>query len=182
MHKADPGSTWILSMHVEPMYPVKFRGISCLLSLRSTSFGVKVMDGTCHCTRWHWGHWVRLSLLGTAGTYVRKDSESASASLNTSFISFERQSSSCKVIRAGILANCANMSKQKRVLSPLKESFLKDLSNRTSFCFPLSNDGDGAEAWTGAVVPDIINIMSHWESVHTVTSTVFQTGCLMAER
>ena len=56
-------------------------------------------------------------------TCVRKDSESASASLSASLVSFESQSSSCRVIRARILASCANMSKRKGVLSPLKGSF-----------------------------------------------------------
>jgi len=51
------------------------------------------------------------SSLGIAGTYVRKISESVSASLSTSLISFERKSSLYKVIRARIVASCANMPK-----------------------------------------------------------------------
>jgi len=95
-------------------------------------------------------------IIGIAGTCVRKDSESESASLSASIVSFERQSSSCRVIRVEILASCANISKQKGALSPFGGSFFNNLSNRTSFCFPLSNDGDGAETWTGAVVPNVI--------------------------
>jgi len=48
---------------------------------------------------------------GIEGTYAKNDSKIASASLNTSFVSFERWSSSCRVIRAGILTSYANISK-----------------------------------------------------------------------
>ena len=131
MLRADPRLTWILLIHVEPIYPVQYKGLSCLLSLRSMSTGVKVMDSTCRCTKWHWGHKILLSLVGITSTSVRKDFELASASLSAFLVSFESQSSSCRVIQAGILASCANMSKWKGVLSPLEGSFFKDLSNPT---------------------------------------------------
>ena len=97
-----------------------------------------------------------MSLVGIVGTYVRKDSELASTSLSASLTSFERRSSSCRVIRAGILASCANMSKRKGALSPFGGSFFNNLLDQTSFCFLLSSGGDGVEAWTGAVVPNVI--------------------------
>ena len=56
------------------------------------------------------GHRVSSSLIGTVGTCVRKVSESASASLSAPLVSFERRSSLYRVIRAGIVASCANMS------------------------------------------------------------------------
>jgi len=120
------------------------------------SSGVKVMDDTCRCTKWYWGHGILSSSVGIIGTCVKKVSESASASLSASLISFERQSSSYKVIRARILASCANISRRKGALSPLGGSFFNDLSNRTSFYFPLSSGGDGTEAWTGAVAPNVV--------------------------
>ena len=111
--------------------------------------GVKMMDGTCRCTKWHWEHRVLLSLIGIAGTYVRQDSESTSTSLSASLISFKRQSSSCRVIWAKILASYANMLKWKGALSPFEGSFFNDLSNRTSIWFFLSSSPNSAEAWTG---------------------------------
>jgi len=81
----------------------------------------------------------------------------ASASLRASLVSFNRRSSSCRVIRAGILENCVNMSKRKGVFSPFEGSFFNNLSNRTSFCFPLSSGGDGTETWNGAVVPNVVS-------------------------
>ena len=102
------------------------------------------------------GHGISLSLVGIADTYVRKDSESVSASLSASLISFETRNSPCRVIRVGILASCANMSKQKGALSPFEGSFFNDLSNRTSFYFSLSSGGDDAKAWTSAVVPNVV--------------------------
>jgi len=65
----------------------------------------------------------------------------------------ERRSSSCRLIRAGILANCANMSKQKGVLSPLEGFFFKDSSKRISFCFSLSFS---TGTWTGAGIPNVV--------------------------
>ena len=89
-----------------------------------------------------------------AGTCVRNDSESASASLSASLVFFKRRSSSCRVIRAEILANYANMSKRKGALSPLEGFFFKDSSKRISFCFFLSL---GTDVWTGAAALDIIS-------------------------
>ena len=51
--------------------------------------------------------------LGISGICVRNDSELASASLSASLVSLERRRSLCMVIRAGILASWANMSKRK---------------------------------------------------------------------
>ena len=84
------------------------------------------MHGTCYCTRCIGGR--KLHLLLGIGTCVRNDSESASASLSASLDSFERQSSSCRVIRAGILANYVNMSKRKGALSLMEGFFFKDSS------------------------------------------------------
>jgi len=75
---------------------------------------------------------------------VRNDSESASASLSASLVSFKRRSSSCMVIRAGILANWANMSKRKGILSPGPGGFFRTWSKRTSFCFSFPIVGIGA--------------------------------------
>jgi len=72
---------------------------------------VKVIHDTC-CTIWHWGQEAPLSSVGMQGTRVKKDSESANTSLSASLVSFKRRSSSCRVIRAGILAIYANMSKR----------------------------------------------------------------------
>ena len=66
---------------------------------------------------------------------VRNDSESASASLSASLVFFERRSSSCRVIRAGILANCPNISKQKGALSPLEGFFFKDHQSEFPYVF-----------------------------------------------
>ena len=89
------------------------------------SSGVNVIHGTCRCTKWHWGHGARLSSREIEGTWVRKDSKSASTSQSASRVSFERQSSSCRIIRDGILVSCANMSKRKGVLSPWEEFFFQ---------------------------------------------------------
>jgi len=67
----------------------------------------------------------RCYLVGIVDTCVRKDYESACASLSASFVSFERWSSLCKVIRFGILASCANLSKQKRSVEPFWRIFLQ---------------------------------------------------------
>ena len=134
MLRADPGSTCILSIYMDPMYPVQYKGLSCRLSMRSMSSGVKVMHGICCCTRWHWGHEAPSYVVGM-GTCVRNDSKSARASLSASLVSFERRSSSCRVIRAEILANCPNTSKREEVLSPWEGFFFKDTSKRISFCF-----------------------------------------------
>ena len=95
-----------------------------------------------------WGHEVSLSLAGFADTCVRKDSESASSSPSASLVLFERRSSSCRVIQAGILVSYANISKGKGALSLFEGCFFNDLSNQISFCFPFSS-ADGAKAWTG---------------------------------
>jgi len=63
------------------------------------------MHKTCCDAKQHRGHGVPLSLVGIDDTCIRKDSESASASLSASLVSLERRSSSCKVVRAGILAS-----------------------------------------------------------------------------
>ena len=97
-----------------------------------------------------------MSLKGIASTCVKKDSESASASLNASLVSFERRSNSCRVRQARILGSCANISKRKGALSPLEGFFFKNLSNQTSFCFSLFSGRDGVEAWTGAVILNVI--------------------------
>jgi len=55
--------------------------------------------------------------------YLCKDSESASASLSIFLVSFKSQSSSCRMIRARILASCVNMPKRKGALSPFEGSF-----------------------------------------------------------
>ena len=137
--------------------------------------------GACCCTKWHLGYRVPLLLVEIAGTCVRKDSGSECASLSASLVSFERRSSSCRVIRAGILASCANTSKRKEALSPFEGSLFKDLSNQTSFCFSLSSGRDGTETWTGAVISDVVAALSHRGSDCTVIITIFQTGCLLAE-
>ena len=108
------------------------------------------------------GRGISLSSIGVTGTCVRKVSESERASLSVSLVSFERWSSSYRVIQAEILARCALMSKRKGALSPFGGSFFNDLSNQISFCFPLSNGGGCAEAWTGAVVPDVIDCCVSW--------------------
>ena len=48
------------------------------------------------------------------------------------------------VIRAGILANWANMSKRKGMLSPGPEGFFRTWSNQISFCFSFPEIGTGA--------------------------------------
>jgi len=85
-----------------------------------------------------------VSFLGVSGICVRNDSELASASLSASLVSFERRSSSCMMIRAGILASWATMSKRKGILSPGPEDFFKIWSNQTSFCFSFPEVGTGA--------------------------------------
>jgi len=77
----------------------------------------------------------------------QNDSELASASLSAFLISFERRSSLYIVIRAGILASCANISKRKGASSPELEVFFNTQSNRTSCCF--SFPSVGTEARTG---------------------------------
>jgi len=67
-----------------------------------------------------------VSSLGVSGICVRNDSELASASLSASLVFFERRSSSCMVIRAGILASWVNISKQKGMLSPGPEGFFRN--------------------------------------------------------
>jgi len=76
-----------------------------------------VIHDTCCDAKWHWGCGAPLLSVGINSTCVRKDSESASASLSASLVFLEILSSSCRVIRAGILASCANISKRKGVLS-----------------------------------------------------------------
>jgi len=123
------------------------------------------MHGTCCCTRWHRGHEVPSSFVGM-GTCVRNNFGSARASLSASLVSFERRSSLCRVIRAGILTNFANMSKQKGVLSPPEGFFFKDSSKWISFCFFLSF---GTEVWTGAAVPDVVGwgaLLGVWSYCH----------------
>ena len=108
------------------------------------------------------GHETLSSFIGD-DTYVRNDSESARASLSASLIFFERWSSSCRVIRARILANCANMSKPKGALSPLDGFFFKDSSKRISFCFSLSF---GTGVWTGTAAPDVVG----WDALTGIWS------------
>jgi len=119
----------------------------------SKSSAVKVIAGTFDCTWWHSEHecWVPLS--GVSGICIRNDSELASASLSASLVSFERCNSSCMVIRAGILASWANISKRKGMSSPLREGFFKTLSNRTSFCFsfPEVRTGAGTDTSTDVI-------------------------------
>jgi len=43
----------------------------------------------------------------------------------------------------------------KRSVGPFGGSFFNNLSNWTSFCFPLSSGRGGADAWTGAVIPNV---------------------------
>ena len=132
MHRVDPRWTCILSICVDPIYPVYYRSLSCQLSLRSMSSRVKVMHGTCCCTIWHWGHETPSSFVKNSNC-IRNDSESVNAFLSASLVSFERWSSSCRVIQAGILANCANMSKWKGVLSPLGGFFLQGFIKENLF-------------------------------------------------
>ena len=54
----------------------------------------------------------------------------------------------------GILANCANILKRKGALSLYEGVFFNALSNWISFYLSLFNGRDGAEAWTGATVPE----------------------------
>ena len=143
--------------------------------------GVKVMDGTCRCTKWYWEHRVPLSLAEIADTYVRKDSESASASLSTSLVSFKRLSNPCKVIRARILASCANMSKRKGSLNPFKGSFFNDLLIRLPFASFCPVAGMILKPGLVQLFSTSLAVVSHRWSGHIVTSTIFQTGCLMAE-
>ena len=84
--------------------------------------GVKVMNSICRYTKWHWGYRVPLLLVGIVETCVRKHSELVSASLNASLVSFQRWSSSCRVIQAEILESYTNMSNQKGASSPLEGS------------------------------------------------------------
>jgi len=94
-----------------------------------------------------------VSSLGVSVICVKNDSELASASLSASLVSFERRSSSCMVIRAGILASWASMSKRKGILSTGPESFFRIWSNRTSFCFsfPVVRAGAGMGTCTDVV-------------------------------
>ena len=82
-----------------------------------------------------------LSSSGISDICVRNNSELASASISASLVSFERRSSSCMVIRAGILATWANMSKRKEMSSPRPEGFFRMQLNRTSFCFLFLKSG-----------------------------------------
>ena len=72
-----------------------------------------------------------MSPLGISDIYVRNDSELASTSLSSSLVSFERRRSLCMIIRAGILASWANMSKRKGMLSPGPEGLFRH--DRTGF-------------------------------------------------
>jgi len=89
-----------------------------------------------------------VSSLRVSGICIRNDSELASASLSASLVSFERRSSSCMVIRAGILASWASMSKRKGMLSPGPEGFFRIWSNRTSLCFSFPVVRIGADMGT----------------------------------
>ena len=109
---------------------------------------VKVIAGTFDCTWWHLEHKGWLSSPGVSGICVRNNSELASASLSASLVSFERRSISCMVIRAGVLASCANMSKQKGTLSPGPEGFFKTQSNQTYFFFFFPEFGTEVETGT----------------------------------
>ena len=85
-----------------------------------------------------------MSSLGVSVICVKNDSELASTSLSASLVSFERRSSSCMVIRAGILASWASISKRKGMLSPGPEGFFRIWSNQTSLCFSFPVVGIGA--------------------------------------
>ena len=131
------------------------------------------MQGTCCCTKWQWGHSAPMSSIGIEGTSVKNNFELASASLSAYLISLERRSSSCRVIRAGILANCANMLKPKGALIPWEGVFFNALSKRTSFCFSLSS----ARMMPGQVqwLPTLLDVVYSRRSGRTVTCTTCQT-------
>ena len=57
------------------------------------------MQDNCQNAKWHWGHGVLLSSAGIVSTCLRKDSESASASLNASLVSLERWSVTVPVLK-----------------------------------------------------------------------------------
>ena len=155
MLRADPGSTCILSIYVDPMYCVQYKSLSYWLSLRSISARVKVMHGTCYYTRWHRGHESPSSFV-VMGTCVRNNSESARASLSASFVSFERQSSSCRVIRAGILANCAQSEREYWVLWKDSSSRIHQSESSCAFLYPSAlglRQGSGSwYRWLGCSV------------------------------
>ena len=121
MLKVDPGLTYILSMCVESMYFVDYKGLSCRLSLRTHV--LRSEGDAWYLLLYHmtWGHEAPSSFVGIEGTCVRNDFKSASASLSASLVSFERRSSSCRLIRAGILASCANY-----FLLVMRENLQKD--------------------------------------------------------
>jgi len=147
MLSADPGSTCILSINVEPTYPVWYKGWSCLLSLRSMSSAMKVMAGIFGHTWCLSRNKAWLSSSKASSICIRNDSELASTSLSASLVFFKRWSSSCIVIRAGILANCTNILNQKGASSRGPEVFFNTQSNWTSYCF--SFPSAGAEAGIG---------------------------------
>ena len=93
-----------------------------------------------------------MSFLEASRICIRNDSKLASVPLSAPLVSFERRSSSCMVIRAGILASCANMSKRKGTLSLGPEGFFKTRSNRTSFCFSFPEVGTETGTGTSADV------------------------------
>jgi len=97
------------------------------------SSAVKVIAGTFDYTWWHSEYKGWVSSLGISSICVRNDSELASASLGAFLVSFERWSSLCMVIRAGILASWANISKQKGTSSLRPEGKLERVFLLTSF-------------------------------------------------
>ena len=133
----------------------------------------EVMQGTCCCTRWHWGHKAPSSCVRIC-TCVRNDSESVRASLSASLISLKRQSSSCRVIRAGILANCVNMSKRKGILSPLGDSSSKihQSESPSAFLCPLALGPGQVQRFLASLV-GVLRQMSD----RTVASTIYQIVC-----
>ena len=123
-----------------------------------------------------------MSLVGIIDTCVKKDSELASASLSVSVVSFERQSSSFRVIRAGILASCASISKQKGRRALEKGSSLRICQIVPPFASLCPVVGMMVRPALLQLFSMSLSTMSHWGSERTVISTVFQIGCLQAER
>jgi len=97
----------------------------------------------------------------------------ASASLSASLISFERRSNSCRVIRAGILASCANMSKWKETLRPFV--ICRIVPPFASLC---PTAGMVLKPELVQLFPKSLAIVSRQGSGCTVTGTTFWTGCL----
>jgi len=133
------------------------------------------MQGTCCCTRWHRGHEAPSSFVGM-GTSVKNDSKSVRACLSAFLVSLERRSSSCSVIRAWILASCANMSKQKEYWVLWKDFSSKfHQSESPAFLCPLALGPGQVQRFLTSLVGELCQVWSYYHKY--CLSKCVPTGC-----